>query len=207
MDLIDSNKKFIAFCKNEIVDHFNKHADKMTEKITENDICVVWYFGVLNNYKALFKITTSNQYYEMTYDKNENRFYKDVYKKCESESEPVEFNSQKDKYSIKKDITNIMQEFKIPSHFAGYQYLRDAIMMVVYDRNVLNLMTKKLYPSIAAKFQATPNCVERSMRHAIEIAWERGKMDVICADKGKPTNTEFIAWVADKINLKYENVI
>ena len=89
MSLIDSNTKFIAFCKNEIVDHFNKHADKMAEKITENDICVVWYFGMLNNYKALFKITTSNQYYEMTYDKNENRFYKDVYKKCESESEPV----------------------------------------------------------------------------------------------------------------------
>ena len=96
-------------------------------------------------------------------------------------------------------------------HIKGYQYLRDSIMMAVCDMDILNSITKQLYPSIAQKFDTTPSRVERAIRHAIEVAWGRGNMDTIDAlfgytihaGKGKPTNSEFIALIADKIRLEY----
>ena len=115
--------------------------------------------------------------------------------------------------NLEADVTNIIHEIGVPAHIKGYQYLRDAIILAVNDMEMLNSITKILYPTIAKKHQTTPSRVERAIRHAIEVAWSRGKMDTIDAlfgytvstGKGKPTNSEFIALIADKIRLEYKN--
>lgn len=108
------------------------------------------------------------------------------------------------------DITNIIHEVGVPAHIKGYQYLRDAITMVVEDMDLLGAVTKELYPAIAQLNNTTPSRVERAIRHAIEVAWNRGKIETINNlfgytvhnDKGKPTNSEFIAIIADKLRLE-----
>lgn len=113
--------------------------------------------------------------------------------------------------SLEADITNIIREIGIPAHIKGYQYIREAIMMTVNDINLLNYITKLLYPTIAKKYKTTSSSVERAIRHAIEVAWNRGRIDVleelfgytVSAGKGKPTNSEFIALIADKLRLEY----
>lgn len=115
--------------------------------------------------------------------------------------------------NLESEVTAIIHEIGVPAHIKGYQYLREAIMMSVMDIEMLNSITKILYPTIAKKFQTTPSRVERAIRHAIEVAWSRGKMDTIDElfgytinnGKGKPTNSEFIALIADKIRLEYKN--
>ena len=114
--------------------------------------------------------------------------------------------------NLESDVTNIIHEIGVPAHIKGYQYLRDAIMMSVDDAEMLNSITKQLYPSIAKRHKTTPSRVERAIRHAIEVAWSRGKMDTIDElfgytvnnGKGKPTNSEFVALIADKIRLEYK---
>ena len=114
-------------------------------------------------------------------------------------------------YDLETDVTDMIHEIGVPAHIKGYQYLREAIMMSVRDMEMLNSITKLLYPSIANKYQTTPSRVERAIRHAIEVAWSRGKMDTIdelfgytvSTGKGKPTNSEFIALITDKLRLKY----
>ncbi len=106
-------------------------------------------------------------------------------------------------------VTDIIHEIGVPAHIKGYQYLRSAILMAVSDMDILNSITKQLYPEIAKQYGTTPSRVERAIRHAIEVAWGRGHMDTIDelfgytihAGKGKPTNSEFIALIADKIRL------
>ncbi len=108
------------------------------------------------------------------------------------------------------DITNLIHEIGVPAHIKGYQYLRDAITLVVNRMEYLNAVTKELYPSIAEMNNTTPSRVERAIRHAIEIAWNRGKLETlenifgytVQQDKGKPTNSEFIAIIADKLRLE-----
>lgn len=115
-------------------------------------------------------------------------------------------------HNLESDVTNIIHEIGVPAHIKGYQYLRDAIMMSVNDSEMLNSITKLLYPSIAKQHKTTPSRVERAIRHAIEVAWSRGKMDTIdelfgytvSNGKGKPTNSEFVALIADKIRLEYK---
>ena len=105
----------------------------------------------------------------------------------------------------------MIHELGVPAHIKGYQYLREAIMMAVEDIDMLGSITKILYPTIAKKYQTTASRVERAIRHAIEVAWSRGKMETLDAlfgytintGKGKPTNSEFIALIADKIWLLY----
>lgn len=112
--------------------------------------------------------------------------------------------------SIEEEVTDIIHEVGVPAHIKGYQYLREAIIMSVNDVEMLNSITKILYPEIAKKFQTTSSRVERAIRHAIEVAWSRGKMDTIDDlfgytinnGKGKPTNSEFIALITDKIRLQ-----
>lgn len=112
--------------------------------------------------------------------------------------------------NLEVEVTSIMHEIGVPAHIKGYQYLRDAIMMVVKDLDVINSITKLLYPTIAKEYNTTPSRVERAIRHAIEVAWSRGQVDTIDAlfgytvnlGKGKPTNSEFIAMVADKLRLE-----
>ena len=130
-----------------------------------------------------------------------------------SRQTPPEKNPQKMFGSLENDVTNIIHEIGVPTHIKGYQYLRDAIILAVNDMEMLNSITKILYPTIAKRHQTTPSRVERAIRHAIEVAWSRGKMDTIDAlfgytvstGKGKPTNSEFIALIADKIRLEYKN--
>lgn len=117
------------------------------------------------------------------------------------------------KIDLEAEITDMLHEMGVPAHIKGYQYLRFAIAMVVEDMSVLNSITKTLYPEIAIKFETTPNRVERAIRHAIETAWERSELEVINKmfrytirnDRGKPTNSEFIAMLADKLRLKLKN--
>ena len=107
-------------------------------------------------------------------------------------------------------VTNLIHEVGVTAHIKGYQYLREAIMMVIKDIDVINQITKSLYPQIASKFNTTPSRVERAIRHAIEVAWGRGDQKTvekifgytISAAKGKPTNSEFIAMIADKLRLE-----
>ncbi len=113
--------------------------------------------------------------------------------------------------NLESIVTDMIHEIGVPAHIKGYQYLREAIIMSVNDIDMLNSITKILYPTIAKKFQTTSSRVERAIRHAIEVAWSRGKMDTIDElfgytihnGKGKPTNSEFIALIADKIRLDY----
>ena len=125
---------------------------------------------------------------------------------------PYEKKEKLEERNLENDVTNIIHEIGVPAHIKGYQYLREAIMMSVTDMEMLNSITKILYPSIAKKCQTSPSRVERAIRHAIEVAWSRGKMDTIDElfgytihnGKGKPTNSEFIALIADKIRLEYK---
>ena len=115
--------------------------------------------------------------------------------------------------NLETDVTNMIHEIGVPAHIKGYQYLREAIMMSVEDPAMISSITKILYPTIAKRFQPTPRRVERAIRHAIEVAWSRGRMETLDAmfgytidtGKGKPTNSEFIGLIADRIRLSYRN--
>ena len=112
--------------------------------------------------------------------------------------------------NIETMVTSIIHEIGVPAHIKGYQYLREAIIIAVEDMDVINAITKILYPQVAKTFQTTPSRVERAIRHAIEVAWDRGDLDTlqrffgytVSNTKGKPTNSEFIALIADKLQLQ-----
>ena len=118
-----------------------------------------------------------------------------------------------DKTSIEAMVTGIIHEIGVPAHIKGYQYLREAIIIAVGDMDVINAITKVLYPQVAKTFQTTPSRVERAIRHAIEVAWDRGDLETlqrffgytVSSTKGKPTNSEFIALIADKLQLQLKN--
>lgn len=155
-------------------------------------------------------------------------FDMDIFTKRIREMFPSELpneNINTDSFSVKKDsinspsnekpdleteITSIIHEIGVPAHIKGYMYLREAITLVVNDMELLSAVTKELYPTVAEKYNTTASRVERAIRHAIEVAWARGQVDVINKlfgytihnEKGKPTNSEFIAMVADKLRLK-----
>ena len=120
---------------------------------------------------------------------------------------------QPDKTSIESMVTGIIHEIGVPAHIKGYQYLREAIIIAVEDMDVINAITKVLYPQVAKTFQTTPSRVERAIRHAIEVAWDRGDLDTlqrffgytVSNTKGKPTNSEFIALIADKLQLQLKS--
>ena len=113
---------------------------------------------------------------------------------------------------IETQVTKIIHQIGVPAHIKGYQYLRTAILLTVRDSEMINSVTKILYPSVAKKYQTTTSRVERAIRHAIEVAWDRGDVDTLNAyfgytiqnNRGKPTNSEFIAMIADNLRLKYK---
>ncbi len=117
---------------------------------------------------------------------------------------------QRNSTNLETRVTNILHEIGVPAHIRGYHYMREAIIMSVNNMEILNYITKELYPSIAKKCNTTPSRVERAIRHAIEVAWSRGKVDAIDSlfgytisnNKGKPTNSEFIALIADRLRLE-----
>lgn len=118
--------------------------------------------------------------------------------------------SAKQPTDLETVVTGFMHDVGLPAHIKGYQYVRTAIMMVVENMDLLNYITKQLYPDIAKKYGSTSSRVERAIRHAIEVAWTRGKPEImnelfgytIDMEKGKPTNSEFIAMIADRIRLQ-----
>ena len=113
-------------------------------------------------------------------------------------------------YDLEQDVTDMIHEIGVPAHIKGYQYLREAIMMSVEDSEMMGSITKILYPTIAKKYRTTASRVERAIRHAIEVAWDRGDVDVLNSyfgytihnGRGKPTNSEFIAMISDKFRLQ-----
>ena len=132
-----------------------------------------------------------------------------IYRNRISVSQPSAYDSFDD---IETQVTKIIHQIGVPAHIKGYQYLRTAILMTISDGEIINSVTKILYPSVAKKYGTTTSRVERAIRHAIEVAWDRGDVDVLTSyfgytiqnNRGKPTNSEFIAMIADNLRLKYK---
>lgn len=134
-----------------------------------------------------------------------------IFRKNAREYEPARAINNVCSGNLEIDVTNLLLEIGIPAHIKGYQYIRDGIMLSFYDKNMLHYITKCLYPTIAKKYKTTSSSVERTIRHAIEVAFRRGNRQVleeifsntICSKKTKPTNSEFIALLTDKLRLEY----
>ena len=130
--------------------------------------------------------------------------------RMKSEANGIDSRSKND---METQVTKIIHQIGVPAHIKGYQYLRCAIMMTIDDNDVINSVTKVLYPTVAKKYQTTTSRVERAIRHAIEVAWDRGDVDTLNSffgytiqnSRGKPTNSEFIAMIADNLRLKYKS--
>ena len=111
--------------------------------------------------------------------------------------------------SLEIRVKNVLHRLGTPAHIKGYQYLTDAIILAVRDRDVLDGITKVLYPEVAKKYKSTPSRIERAIRHAIEVTWDRGDLEVfdeifgntVSLNKGKPTNSEFLALISDNIRM------
>ena len=124
-----------------------------------------------------------------------------MFRNNDKKNEDIKSENAVNGENLENRVTNMLHEIGIPAHIKGYHYLRDAIIMAVEDMDVLNAITKILYPTVAKKYQTTSSRVERAIRHAIEVAWSRGKLDTldelfgytVSTGKGKPTNSEFIA--------------
>lgn len=144
----------------------------------------------------------------------------DVEQLCENISVLIKNKSDKpvdsfriDAFGIELKVTQILHEIGVPAHIKGYHYLRDSIIMAVEKPEIINAVTKQLYPTVAKKYQTTSSRVERAIRHAIEVAWDRGDVDVLNSyfgytihnDRGKPTNSEFIAMISDRLRLQIKN--
>mgnify|MGYP004493616179 CR=1 FL=1 len=191
------------------------------KKLKENDI----QFVFLTDSKAQMIIdmayTAGVDYYFMS--NQEPRFIAKIlerilarYEKNKLQRKQNEGMSEEQKRflfesALENDVTNLIREIGIPAHIKGYQYIREGIIMSVKDPEMLNYITKFLYPTIAQKYRTTTSSVERAIRHAIEVAWNRGKLDSmeelfgynVNSGKGKPTNSEFIALLSDKFRLEY----
>ena len=159
-------------------------------------------YACVNN-KAYIRILDG----KLTYDNVTTTIFDII--KCRNNNSILEDEKENHETELEGIVTSIIHEIGVPAHIKGYQYLRSAIVMAVNDIDILNSITKQLYPTIANQYDTTPSRVERAIRHAIEVAWGRGRMDTInelfgytvSAGKGKPTNSEFIALIADKIRL------
>ena len=129
-------------------------------------------------------------------------------KRASGDTEPLD-DTYMEKKSLETQVTDIIHEIGVPAHIKGYQYLREAIILSINDSEMMNSVTKVLYPTVAKTFSTTSSRVERAIRHAIEVAWDRGDVDVLSSyfgytiqnSRGKPTNSEFIAMISDKLRL------
>ncbi|MBQ9940707.1 MAG: sporulation transcription factor Spo0A [Clostridia bacterium] len=130
---------------------------------------------------------------------------------CERINRTVNIEKGED-FNLESHVTKIIHQIGVPAHIKGYQYLRTAIIMVANNNQIINEVTKTLYPSIAREYETTSSRVERAIRHAIEVAWDRGDVEILDSffgytihkNKGKPTNSEFIAMIADSLRLKMQ---
>lgn len=204
MDLLLPNVDGIA-----VMDEINKLSDKNYRFIVKGNLSQIKFFE--SSYKGKFKNIFVN-----IVDENVKEFdlYKEIIGISKSKAKDItvitdEENEGKERNRLEMMVTDIIHEIGVPAHIKGYQYLRSSIIMSVNDMEMLNSITKLLYPSIAKMYKTTPSRVERAIRHAIEVAWSRGKTDTInelfgytiSSGRIKPTNSEFIALIADKIRL------
>ena len=142
---------------------------------------------------------------------------KHTHREIQYEKTPVgnisECRREIDEESLESRVTNMIHEIGIPAHIKGYHYLRDSIIMSVENPEIINAVTKQLYPSVAKRYETTSSRVERAIRHAIEVAWDRGDVDILNSyfgytihnSRGKPTNSEFIAMISDKLRLQMKS--
>ena len=180
--------------------------DKITQKAIE--LGAQYYIVKPFDISILVKRIKELKYYQPS--NNKLNFVEREFNTQYIEISPESKNEEKNLEAL---VTNAIHEVGVPAHIKGYQYLREAIIMVVSDIDMINQITKQLYPEIARKYHTTPSRVERAIRHAIEVAWGRGKQDVVerifgytvSAAKGKPTNSEFIAMIADKLRLELKS--
>ena len=180
------------------------------DKITQKAIALGAQYYVVKPFdiETLIKRIREVKLYQNTQIKNNF-----IVREAKQSYIEIEKMPEKNENHLEALVTNIIHEVGVPAHIKGYQYLREAIMMVVKDIDVINQITKQLYPEIAEKYSTTPSRVERAIRHAIEVAWGRGQTDTVesifgytvSAVKGKPTNSEFIAMIADKLRLELKS--
>ena len=179
------------------------------DNITQRAISLGAEYYVVKPFDIELLIKRIRQLKDFKPSQNSNNFIS-----REIKNQYIELNNSSDEEkNLEALVTNIIHEVGVPAHIKGYQYLREAIIMVVKDIDVINQITKSLYPQIAFKFNTTPSRVERAIRHAIEVAWGRGDQKTvekifgytISAAKGKPTNSEFIAMIADKLRLELKS--
>lgn len=182
--------------------------DKITQRAIE--LGAQYYVVKPFDIEVLIKRIREFKFYKPTTQNNNANF---ISKDAKQPYIEISQDNTKKEENLEALVTNIIHEVGVPAHIKGYQYLREAIMMVVNDIDVINQITKSLYPQIAHKFRTTPSRVERAIRHAIEVAWGRGQQEAvenifgytISASKGKPTNSEFIAMIADKLRLELKS--
>ena len=157
-------------------------------------------------YKILGDLMNANKEFQIMITVPSTKNAKDSTVKATEKKE----QTQEVIHDLEKDVTDMIHEIGVPAHIKGYQYLRDAILMAIDDDDIINAVTKRLYPAVAKKHGTTSSRVERAIRHAIEVAWDRGDVDVLNSyfgytihnGRGKPTNSEFIAMISDKFRLQ-----
>ena len=177
--------------------------DKITQKAI--NLGAQYYIVKPFDIQILVKRIKELKYYQPSQYKNNF-----ISREIKTQYIDISPEEKKNEENLEALVTNVIHEVGVPAHIKGYQYLREAIIMVVNNIEVINQITKQLYPDIAKKYGTTPSRVERAIRHAIEVAWGRGQADVVesifgytvSASKGKPTNSEFIAMIADKLRLE-----
>ena len=182
------------------------------DKITRKAVELGAEYYVVKPFDIELLITRIRELKNYKPSQNNNFISRDIQPQKQQYIEIPKITEKKEE-NLEALVTNVIHEVGVPAHIKGYQYLREAIIMVVNDIDVINQITKSLYPKIAGKFSTTPSRVERAIRHAIEVAWGRGQQDVvenifgytISAAKGKPTNSEFIAMIADKLRLEMKS--
>ena len=180
------------------------------DKITQKAVGLGAEYYVVKPFDIELLIKRIKELKNFKPSQNVNNF---ITKEVKTQYVEIPADGAKNQENLEALVTNIIHEVGVPAHIKGYQYLREAIIMVVNDIDVINQITKSLYPKIAIKFNTTPSRVERAIRHAIEVAWGRGDQKTvenifgytISASKGKPTNSEFIAMIADKLRLELKS--
>lgn len=208
LDLLLPNKDGIA-----VMEEVNQLGDLGYKFIVKGNLSQIKFFESVckGNLKNIFVYIVNETQHDFD-------MYENIVQISKSKTKDVyiyktEDSMFSDQSKLEVMVTDIIHEMGVPAHIKGYQYLRSSIMMSVKDMDILNSITKQLYPSIAKEYETTPSRVERAIRHAIEVAWGRGKTDTINelfgysmnSGKTKPTNSEFIALIADKIRLDTKN--
>lgn len=178
------------------------------DKITQRAINLGAQYYVVKPFEIKLLIKRIREIKNYQPEKQKNNF---IGKEIKSQYIEIDPNKRNNEENVEALVTNIIHEVGVPAHIKGYQYLREGIFLVIEDGNMMNYITKLLYPTIAKKYKTTSNSVERAIRHAIEIAWNRGKIELleemfgytISGEKSKPTNSQFIAMIADKLRGEY----